>query len=601
MATTKTTSQEHCETEAVKLKPAIHRRILNFLNEAIQPEDLVYEKVPLPNPEVDPIHEDSPEELKLKRKKILDFEVAKGVIEFRDQEYPLGFRNLKEVLDLKVFDRRHLDVLLHHFSNMFYGSWSVFPQSIPRRGPGGYDGVVHAALLHTGKVLFITADETTMLWNPDDTTPATFEDPVNQPHLTPDAMSGYSVLCSGHSFLSDGRLLVLGGGGYGPHSKAKWGYKFDPTSRTWTRTIGSMVHPRWYPTALTLGDQRISNSHEILVVCGHGGGDMEIYDEASDSFAEVISGDDKPFPSLYPGLHLLPNHSVFYSRTGWASAGPGGGPFTGDDQSGYFVFTGANTGIWNNIAPVSPSMPDRTKGMSVMLLSNTSPYVRILVVGGADSSTNNTYEIIDTTSLSPATNWGASIPFPDGEHRSLCSAVLLPDGNVFVCGGIQRTNSPCTMFNPQTNSWSPMAALPSIRDYHSVALLLPNGQVMMAGWNNTAIEIYSPPYMFGGARPVISSAPALVHHGQSFVIESPDASSIVKVVFVRPMAVTHETDTEQKVLEMPYIHDHAHPTRLTLTAPHGGHPHSLAQQGYYMMFAVNNSGVPSIAKWIYLH
>jgi hypothetical protein len=601
MATTQSSSEKDQKAVIDRLESAIHRRILYFLNEAIQPDDLVYEKVTIPNPEVDPIHEDNPEELKLKRKKILDFEIAKEIIGYRDQEYPLGFRNLKEVLDLKAFRRPHLNILLHHFSNMFFGSWSAFPQSIPRRGPGSYDGVVHAALLHTGKVLFITADETTLLWDPENTTPATFEDPVNQPHLTPDAMSGYSVLCSGHSFLSDGRLLAVGGGGYGPHSKAKWGYKFDPTNKSWTRTTGSMVHDRWYPTVLTLGDQRIGNSHEILVVCGHGSGDMEVYDEASDSFVEVTSGDDKPFPNLYPGLHLLPNHTVFYSRTGWASAGAGGGPFTGDDQSSYFVFTGSNTGVWNHIAPVSPSMPDRTKGMSVMLLSNIAPYVRILVLGGSDASTNNTYEIIDTTSLSPATNWGAAIPFPDGEHRSLGSAVLLPNGNVFVCGGIQRTNSPCTMFNPQTNSWSPMAALPSIRDYHSVALLLPSGKVMMAGWNNTTIEIYSPPYLFGGARPLISAAPTLVHHGQSFVIESPDASSIVKVVLVRPMAVTHQTDSEQKVLEMPYIHDHAHPTRLTLTAPHGGHPHSHAQQGYYMMFAINNNDVPSIAKWIYLH
>lgn len=601
MVSKETPKKKYGSVDALDLEPATHRRVLQFLNEAIQPVDLVYEKVTLPNPELDPIHEDNPEELKPKREKILDFEVSKELIKFRDHTYPLGFRNLKEVLDLEVLDRRHFEGLLHHFSNMFYGSWSVFPQSIPRRGPGGYDGVVHAALLHTGRVLFITADETTMLWNPDDASPATFEDPVNQPHETPDAISGYSVLCSGHSFLSDGRLLVVGGGGYGPHSKAKWGYKFDPTSKTWTRTAGSMVHNRWYPTVLTLGDQRIANSHEILVVCGHGSGDMEIYDEASDSFAEVTLGDDKPFPNLYPGLHLLPNHSIFYSRTGWASAGAGGGPFTGDDQSGYFVFTGHDTGIWNDIAPVSPSMPDRTKGMSVMLMSSTPPYVRILVVGGSDPSTNNTYEIIDTTSLSPATNWGPATPFPDGEHRSLSSAVLLPDGNVFVCGGIQRTNSPTTMFNPQTTSWSPMAALPSIRDYHSVALLLPSGQVMMAGWNNTAIEIYNPPYMFRGARPVISSAPSLVHHGQSFVIESPDAASIVRVVLVRPMAVTHETDTEQKVLEMPYIHDHANPTRLNLTAPHGGHPHSLAQQGYYMMFAINNNGVPSVAKWIYLH
>jgi hypothetical protein len=407
--------------------------------------------------------------------------------------------------------------------------------------------------LHTSKVLFITADETTLLWNPDDATPATFEDPVNQPHLTPDAASGYSVLCGGHSFLSDGRLLVVGGGGYGPHSKAMWGYKFDPTTRTWARTTGSMVHNRWYPTVLTLGNGRIGNSDEVLVVCGHGAGDMEIYDEATDTFREVTSGDVKPFPNLYPGLHLLPNNSVFYSRTGWASAGPGGGPFLGDDQSAYFMLTGASTGAKNDIGPVTPSMPDRTKGMSVLLLSDTAPSVRIMVLGGSDSSNNNTYELIDGSSLSSATNWSPSTPFPDGERRSLASAVLLPDGTVFVCGGIQHTNSPCALFDPHSNTWSAMAALPSIRDYHSVAFLLPSGQVAVAGWNNTAIEIFSPPYLYNGPRPVISSAPSSIQRGQTFVVDSPDATTIDTVVLVRPMAVTHQTDSEQKVLELPHV------------------------------------------------
>jgi hypothetical protein len=553
MATREASSRKDRGAPTAQLEPAVHRRILGFLNEAVQPQDLLYEKLPPPIPETDHVHEDHPEERTLERRKILDPDIAGEIIAFRDREFPLGFRNVKELLDLTVFNPGHLDTLQHAFSNSFYGSWSVFPQNIPRRGPGGYDGVVHAALLHTGKVLFITADETTLLWNPDDPTPATFEDPLNQPHLTPDATQGYSVLCGGHSFLSDGRLLVVGGGGYGPHSKAMWGYKFDPTSRSWTRTTGSMVHHRWYPTVLTLGDQRIGDSHEVLVVCGHGAGDMEIYDEASDGFQEVTSGDVKPFPNLYPGLHLLPNNNIFYSRTGWASAGPGGGPFLGDDQSAYFVLTGASTGAWTDIAPVTPSMPDRTKGMSVLLVSSTAPHVRVMVLGGSDSSNNNSYEIIDATSLSPATNWGTATPFPDGERRSLGSAVLLPDGNVFVCGGIQRTNSPCALFNPGTNSWSAMAALPSIRDYHSVALLLPSGQVTMAGWNNTTIEIFNPPYLYQGARPVISSAPSSVQHGQSFDVESPDAAAITKVVLARPMAVTHQTDTEQKILELPFV------------------------------------------------
>lgn len=353
-----------------------------------------------------------------------------------------------------------------------------------------------------------------------------------------------------------------------------------------------MSESKWYPSAVALGDKR------VLVTCGHGSGDMDIYDETTDTFSQV-TGENRTFPNLYPGLHLLPNHAIFYSRTGWGNAGAGGTAFN-DSQSAYFTFTSSNIGSFSNIAPSTPTTPNRTKGTSVMLLSNTHPYVRIMVLGGADNSTNHTYEIMNVSFLSSAATWNAPVAFPDNEHRSLCSTVLLPDGRVFVCGGIQRTNSPCTSFNPQTNTWAPMAALPTIRDYHSVALLLPSGKVMMAGWYNDTIEIYSPPYLFRGPRPVISSAPSVIHHGENFVIRSSNASSIVKVVLVRPMAITHQTDSEQKVLEMPYIHDHSSPTRLTLTAPNGGHPHSLAQQGYYMLFAINNRGVPSVGKWIYL-
>jgi hypothetical protein len=644
----KFSSRKRSTQAPAQLDPAVHRRILHFLNDAVQPDDLVHEKLPLPNPEFHPDrddHEERPEAEPVPRRMILDLDIATQVVAFRDREFPLGFRHVRELQTLKDFTHHHLDTLERHFSNSFYGSWSVLPQPIPRRGPGGYDGIVHAALLHTGKVLFITADETTLLWNPDDATPATFEDPLNQPHLTPEAASGYSVLCAGHSFLSDGQLLVVGGGGYGPHHKARWGYKFDPTAQAWSRTTGSMVHNRWYPTVLTLGDGRFGDSHEVLVVCGHGSGDMEIYDEATDSFREVTSGDAKPFPNLYPGLHLLPDNSVFYSRTGWASAGAGGGPFIGDDQSAWFVLTGTSTGVWNDIAPVTPSMPDRTKGMSVMLLSDTAPNVRILVLGGSDSSNNNSYEVIDASPLSPSTNWNPSTPFPDGERRSLASVVLLPDGTSFVCGGIQRTNSPCALFDPRHNAWSAMAALPSIRDYHSVALLLPSGQVAMAGWNNTAIEIFSPPYLYRGPRPTISSAPSSVQRGQSFIVDSPDATRIDKVVLVRPMAVTHQTDTEQKVIELPHVQTgfstfgtiatsgavtdrfgvgnnidaltfapgnlgygpkHFYylgrdAVRLRLTAPGGTPPYAAAQQGYYMLFAVNDDGVPSVAEWVYLH
>ena len=578
------------------LNPAFHRRLLIFLNDAVTPEDLMYEKIMAVHTEGgmghegNPVHEDNPDAMKMKRKMIMNHETAKRILDFREKEFPLGFRNIKELLANQIFDIRHFHDLFHLLSDTLYGRWETFPQPIPRRGPGGIDGVVHAALCHTGKVLFITADETTMLWDPNNTAASTFEDPVNQPHTMPD---GYSQLCGHHVFLPDGRLLSVGGGGYGPNPAAHWGWKFDPVAKSWSRTANSMSESKWYPTANILNDEK------VLITCGNTSGNMDIYDIASDTFA-TMTGDIKHFPNLYPGLHMLPNSVMVYSRTGWASAGAGGFA-TADNQTAFFTFTGANSGVWNNISSPTPSTVNRAKGMSVLLHSSIPPYLRIMVLGGVDNATNNTYEILDASVLFPLSAWGPSLPFPDGEHRSLCSAVLLPDGKVFVCGGIQTVNSPSAMYDPMADSWSAMAALPSVRDYHSVAILLPSGQVMMAGWNNTSIEIYSPPYLFAGPRPVISSMPNLVHHGQTFTIESSDAPSISKVVLIRPMAITHQTDGEQRVLEMPLTHDPAHPTQLTLLAPHGGHPHAVAPKGYYMLFAVNSHGVPSRGKFIFLH
>jgi hypothetical protein len=575
------------------LNPAFHRRLLTFLNEAVSPEDLMFEKSMVVHTEGglahqgNPVHEDNPDAIAMKRKPIMTHETAKRILDLREAEFPLGFRNIKELAAARAFDITHLHDLFYLLSDTLYGRWDTFPQPIPRRGPGTIDGVVHAALCHTGKVLFITADETTMLWDPNNTAPSTFEDPANQPHLMPD---GYSQLCGHHVFLPDGKLLCVGGGGYGPNPAAHWGWKFDPVAKSWSRTANSMSESKWYPTANILNDEK------VLVTSGTAAGNMDIYDVATDTFAPM-TGDTRPFPNLYPGLHMLPNSVMVYSRTGWGSAGAGGFA-TADNQTSFFTFTGATSGVWSNIATASVN---RGKGMSILLHSCTPPYLRIMVLGGVDNATNNTYEILDATTLTPLSTWGPPTPFPDGEHRSLCSAVLLPDGNVFVCGGIQRINSPCAMYNPTSGSWSASAALPSIRDYHSVAILLPSGRVMVAGWNNTSIEIYSPPYLFAGPRPTITAVPPLVHHGQNFVIHSPHAASIAKVVLVRPMAITHQTDGEQRVLEMPLTHDTAHVTHISLTAPHGGHPHAVAPKGYYMLFAITNTGVPSEGKFVYLH
>ena len=114
---------------------------------------------------------------------------------------------------------------------MMYGRWDTFPLPIPRRGPGGIDGVVHAALCHTGKVLFITAAETTMLWDPTNTAASTFEDPVNQPD--------YSQLYGHHIFLPELGNYFGWGRRLGPNPVAQWGWRFDRVAQKWARTANS--------------------------------------------------------------------------------------------------------------------------------------------------------------------------------------------------------------------------------------------------------------------------------------------------------------------------------------------------------------------------
>src|SRR5262249_23494878 len=146
-----------------------------------------------------------------------------------------------------------------------------------------------------------------------------------------------------------------------------------------------------------------------------------------------VAGATLGFPNLYPGLHLLPNNVLFYSRTGWGHAA--GSPPASLDSSSYFQFSGPTLGAWS---PIAASVLNRCKGMSVMIYRNTCRPTRIRVVGGCDSPGGGitaAAEIIDASFLSPASTWSFTAPLPDATPRRQCNVVLLPDNTVFVAGG----------------------------------------------------------------------------------------------------------------------------------------------------------------------
>ncbi|HZU29462.1 MAG TPA: carboxypeptidase regulatory-like domain-containing protein, partial [Candidatus Angelobacter sp.] len=222
---------------------------------------------------------------------------------------------------------------------------------------------------------------------------------------------------------------------------------------------------------------------------------------------------------------------------------------------------------------------------------------KVLVIGGADPPTA-TAEIIDLNAATPAWKSTGSMHFPRRQHN----AVILPDGKVFVVGGSSASGFdtstspvfPTEMWDPATGVFTTMASIAEYRGYHSTALLLPDGRVLSAGGNvgGPNAQIFSPPYLFAGARPSIAAAPTSVGYGQTIFIDTPDADSISQVTWLRAGSTTHTNDMSQSFMHLSFTKTS---TGLNVTMPANA---NLSTPGYYLLFILNSAGVPSVGSMI---
>jgi hypothetical protein len=192
--------------------------------------------------------------------------------------------------------------------------------------------------------------------------------------------------------------------------------------------------------------------------------------------------------------------------------------------------------------------------------------------------------------------------------RSFMNLTVLPDGTVLATGGETDRNGgtianavyAAELWSPTTQTWTTMASMHTPREYHSTALLLPDGRVVQSGMgadfgnvtDEKSAEFYSPPYLFKGTRPTISQAPAQIHYGTNFTVSTPDAASITSVVLIRNGGVTHFFDQNTRHVPVSFSQSSG---ALNVTAPVDGR---LAPPGYYMLFLVNSNGVPSVAPMV---
>ena len=225
------------------------------------------------------------------------------------------------------------------------------------------------------------------------------------------------------------------------------------------------------------------------------------------------------------------------------------------------------TATWTKGPKLTSGMGRGETDMSVLLPGLN----QIMEFGGSSGSgATATAEILDL-SVSPLA-WKSIAPM--NFARGWANAVLLADGTVLAVGGGTSGSygGPILtpeLYDPVAATWTLMAAQAAPRMYHSTALLLPDGRVLSAGESHGSLqktgEIFSPPYLFAGARPTITSAPASVGYNQQFTVTTPDFASIGRVALVKAGSVTHSNNFDQRYVDVTFSSDGS--SGLTVTSP----------------------------------
>jgi hypothetical protein len=467
------------------------------------------------------------------------------------------------------------------------GQWSTLSNSMPINP-------VHVALLSNGKLLVVAGSgncppsqagcPTGPPYGPSNGSGALLLDPVSGQTISQFSLA-WDMFCNGMVLLEDGRPFIAGGTiQYDPFYGQPQAATFDPLANTFSNTP-NMAHGRWYPSLVTLGDGRVMTFSGLKETGGTNPA-VEFYTGDSGWSAEYIA----PWnPDLYPRLHLLPNGKVFYSGA----------------QTTSKLFD-PSTNTWNTNVATTNYSGTRGYGTSVLLplrpSNNYDP--KVMIMGGGNPATSTT-EIIDMGASVPAWQYGPNM----SKARIEMNAVILPNGKVLALGGSVNDEDTSTaslnadLYDPVSNTFSSAGANGYPRLYHSVALLLPDATVWSAGGNPSRgnyvrqMEIYKPAYLFNpdgtmATRPSITSVPSSIAYSSAFTVATPDAANISSVVLVRNGTVTHAFGMDQREVGLSFTTGSG---TLTVTAPPNG---NIAPPGYYMLFILNNSGVPSVASFV---
>ena len=478
------------------------------------------------------------------------------------------------------------------------GLWSS-PFVIPVVG-------VTSVLLNTGKVLF---------WSYD---PASWQDPNGANDgvaylWDPSTRQGYNIpppeniWCAGQTVLADGRVFLAGGNlrysdpnitdGTGGYKGTLTTYTFNPGTERFTRQP-DMVHGRWYPTTTQLADNR------VVITSGYDETGTQALNKSVEVFTpsaaidgvgtiSVVGTHDQQ--GFYPLQYLLPSARMLEA-----------GPLAGWYGSYQLDPTTWNWSLLGNMLGVHYGLAN---GISYTDASVTPARQVVMVAGGGEGTgVRSGNEWLD--GANPLSGWR---DYPKWvQPRRNANMVILPDGSLLTIGGNQAaTNYDSSLLQTElysrpatdtTGVWQEVAPHLIQAAYHSTAILLPDATVLlsqddMIPWEAAQhkAQVYSPPYLFKGVRPQIIGAPDKLGYqspSKSTFTVTVNRTGVTSAVLIAPGATTHSNDMHQRGVKLSVA---TRNTTLTISLPPSA---ALVPPGYYMLFVLDRTGIPSVAKFV---
>lgn len=398
--------------------------------------------------------------------------------------------------------------------------------------------------------------------------------------------------------------------GYAPSltraSQNYWGtskaYIFDPVKERYERA-SSLQIARWYPTLVPLPNGNVLAVSGLDRFGNMIPGTNELYSAKTHTWA-VDPHATRTLPT-YPALFVMPNgHDLFYTGS----------------NAGYGSPTvGRTSGIWNidddAFTPV-PGMrhPHDTETSAGVLLAPAQEQRYAIIGGGGVGQSNAGTSRIDVADLGQKhPRWHAAANLP--VQTRYPNVVVTPDDTLFISNGSKDYRGmhgtdlhQAFSFDPATDKLTKLAPPQIGRDYHSEALLLPDGRIITVGGNplfgnkqdtepqtfEQRLEVYSPPYLYRGARPKLTGGPTRISRGTSPAFTTPDAATIKTARLIYPGVSTHVTDVTQRSVALAITR---RPGAVALTIPRQA---GLVPPGWWMLFVTNASGTPSIARWVHV-